>query len=110
MRYRGGGVGHLYMRAVEVWLTETGWGADDTLIYSSSDLDMDSEDNEEDGNKDPGDRGEDTGDGGSDGEVSSEDVSSGHTTESDPSSDGDPDTLYATDSDDEDGKYRFTGL
>lgn len=31
MRYRGGGVGHLYMRAIEVWLTETGWGSDDIL-------------------------------------------------------------------------------
>jgi hypothetical protein len=28
MRYRGGGVGHLYMREVEEWLQETGWGQD----------------------------------------------------------------------------------
>jgi hypothetical protein len=26
MRYRGGGVGHKYMRAIEQWLWETGWG------------------------------------------------------------------------------------
>jgi len=26
MRYRGGGVGHTYMRAIEEWLLETGWG------------------------------------------------------------------------------------
>jgi hypothetical protein len=26
MRYRGGGVGHTYMRVVEQWLQETGWG------------------------------------------------------------------------------------
>ena len=26
MRYRGGGVGHIYMRAIEQWLGETGWG------------------------------------------------------------------------------------
>lgn len=26
MRYRGGGVGHLYMREVEQWLQKTGWG------------------------------------------------------------------------------------
>jgi hypothetical protein len=27
MRFRGGGAGHLYMRDVEPWLDETGWGA-----------------------------------------------------------------------------------
>ena len=32
MRYRGGGVGHLYMRAIEVWLAETGWGSDDVPV------------------------------------------------------------------------------
>ena len=26
MRFRGGGVGHLYMRHVEPWLDATGWG------------------------------------------------------------------------------------
>ena len=26
MRYRGGGVGHKYMRLIEEWLYETGWG------------------------------------------------------------------------------------
>jgi len=28
MRYRGGGVGHTYMWAIEEWLLETGWGHD----------------------------------------------------------------------------------
>jgi hypothetical protein len=27
MRFRGGGVGHMYMRQVEPWLDATGWGA-----------------------------------------------------------------------------------
>ena len=27
MRFRGGGVGHLYMRQIEPWLDATGWGA-----------------------------------------------------------------------------------
>ena len=26
MRFRGGGVGHIYMRQVEPWLDATGWG------------------------------------------------------------------------------------
>ena len=26
MRFRGGGIGHLYMRQVEPWLDSTGWG------------------------------------------------------------------------------------
>ena len=43
MRYCGGGVGHLYMRAIEVWLAETGWGADDALTSSPEDLDISSE-------------------------------------------------------------------
>ena len=28
MRYRGGGVGHLYMRGIEEWLWKTGWGVE----------------------------------------------------------------------------------
>ena len=31
MRYRGGGVGHLYMRPIEPWLPRTGWGSGDVL-------------------------------------------------------------------------------
>ena len=27
MRFRGGGVGHMYMREIEPWLDGTGWGA-----------------------------------------------------------------------------------
>ena len=32
MRFRGGGVGHLYMRQIEPWLDATGWGASWPLL------------------------------------------------------------------------------
>jgi hypothetical protein len=32
MRFRGGGVGHLYMRHIEPWLDRTGWGASWPLL------------------------------------------------------------------------------
>lgn len=104
MRYRGGGVGHLYMRAIEVWLTETGWGADNALFSDS--------DSEDSGHEDPGGGHTDNGDGHSEDEASSEgDTSSNGTDHS--SSDTDPDTLYATDEDKEetlDGEYGFSGF
>ena len=59
MRYRGGGVGHLYMRAIEVWLTGTGWGANNALTSSSPDSDTGSEDSENSENRDSGDSHED---------------------------------------------------
>ena len=40
MRYRGGGVGHTYMRAIEIWLAETGWGSDDVLLFMGEDVDL----------------------------------------------------------------------
>lgn len=49
MRYRGGGVGHAYMRAIEHWLTETGWGSDDIVVTNGSG------DESEDGAEEPGD-------------------------------------------------------
>ena len=30
MRFQGGSVGHTFMRVLETWLTETGWGSDIT--------------------------------------------------------------------------------
>ena len=55
MRYRGGGVGHAYMRAIEVWLAETGWGSDDILELAGEGVDLkedaeDAEHGEESGN------------------------------------------------------------
>ena len=47
MRYQGDSVGHLYMRAIEVWLAKMGWGADDTPISKSSDSDTGSDDSED---------------------------------------------------------------
>ena len=32
MRFRGGGVGHLYMHQIEPWLDETGWGSSWPLL------------------------------------------------------------------------------
>ena len=117
MRYRGGGVGHLYMRAIEVWLAETGWGADDALMSSSLDSDTSPEDSEDDENEDSGDGNADDSNEDSQDETSNEgDTSSNRTTESedtDYSSDGDHDKLYATDEDNGetlDGEYGFTSL
>ena len=38
MRYRGGSVGHLYMRAIESWLAETGWGSNDAYLPADEDI------------------------------------------------------------------------
>lgn len=40
MRYRGGGIGHLYMRAVEAWLSKTGWGGDITASTEAEEADV----------------------------------------------------------------------
>ena len=48
MRYRGGGVGHHYMRAIETWLAETGWGSDDVTPTAEFDDDI-----QEDAAEDP---------------------------------------------------------
>lgn len=52
MRYRGGGVGHLYMRAIEVWLAKTGWGSDDTLVPEDESNSIDSNQGSEDDGED----------------------------------------------------------
>ena len=54
MRYRGGGVGHTYMRAIETWLTETGWGSDDVLISADKDVDSDEDHSNNPGDEDHG--------------------------------------------------------
>ena len=102
MRYRGGGVGHLYMRAIEVWLTETGWGSNDTLGPTNEDIDSgdaldDSEDN-------PG-----NGSGGSEDEVSEGTTGS----DEDHGSGTDPDTEHSSSENEEetmDGEYGFSSL
>src|ERR1700759_2644318 len=108
MRYRGGSIGHLYMRTVEAWLAKTGWGADDILMPEPSDSD-DSE------ATDPGlENKKDNSNAGSEDEVSDEGrTSSNHTTDTDDSLNNDPDTLYAIDEDNEEtleGEYGFSGL
>lgn len=47
MRYRGGGVGHRYMREIEPWLAETRWGSDDILTTIDPDSDVEMEENDE---------------------------------------------------------------
>jgi hypothetical protein len=76
MRYRGGGVGHAYMRAIEPWLTETGWGSDDIAVTNSSD------DESEDDAEEPGDSGGANG-GNLEGEVSDDETASNTTPISD---------------------------
>ena len=86
MRYRGGGVGHLYMRTIEAWLVKTGWGADDLQMPKSSDSDNDSDDSPKDGEgKDPGlDDEKGNSNKGSEDEVSDESgTSSNHTSSTD---------------------------
>ena len=102
MRFRGGGVGHLYMRAIEVWLTKTGWGSNDTLVPTNEDVDSeDASDNSEDN---PG-----------NGSGDSEDEGSERTTGSDEdhSSGTDSDTKHSSSKNEEetmDGKYGFSSL
>jgi hypothetical protein len=125
MRYRGGGVGHTYMRAIEVWLAETGWGSDDTPILGSDSDTGTSEDEDPGDNGNSGDDGadENTGPdpqrhdkGESEEEASEEEASEkGDTSDSSIESDQDPDhsDLYATDEENEetmDGEYGFSSL
>ncbi|KAF9644427.1 hypothetical protein BDM02DRAFT_3190600 [Thelephora ganbajun] len=111
MRYQGGGVGHLYMRAIEAWLTETGWGSDDALACN---LDSDA-DSEEEG-EDSGDSKDGRSNGNSEDEVSDKcDALPDRTTYSDQESgsDMDPEAEYASGEDNEetlDGEYSFSGL
>ena len=107
MRYRGGGVGHLYMRAIEVWLAETGWGSDDwALLSTDEDADSTEEDSE--------DSGENGNDGGSEEEVPEDDMASNGTISSDgeQSTDVDSDAELFSENDEEtlDGEYGFSAL
>ena len=107
MRYRGGGVGHLYMRAIEIWLAETGWGSNDTLASTNEDADSaeDAEDSEGENNRS---------DGESEDEVPEDDAVSNGTIDSDEghSAELDPDAEVSSENDEEtlDGEYGFSGL
>ena len=94
------------MRAIEAWLTETGWGSNDTLV--PTDEDAESEDTPDDS--------EDDGNGGDpEDELVSEDTISSRTTGSDEDRDlgTDPDTEYSSSENEEetmDGTYGFSNL
>jgi hypothetical protein len=111
MRYRGGGVGHLYMRAIEVWLAETGWGSNDGLIPAGRDDELEeSGDSASESSSEERRRG-----GNSEDEVSEGDEESTHTADSDgeSGSDIDPDIEYASSENDEetmDGEWGFSSL
>lgn len=103
MRYRGGGVGHLYMRGIEIWLAETGWGSNDTPI--TTDGDVSSEEGSEDSDSD---------DGNDDGEVSEDAVSNGaigSDEEHGPDMDLDAEYLFSENEEETmDGEYGFSSL
>ena len=106
MRYRGGGVGHLYMRTIEHWLAETGWGSNDTLISTDVDSEEDSKGSDD---------SKDSDDGGSEDEVPQGDTTSNGTTDSDEErgSEVDPDAEYMSSENNEetiDGEYGFSGI
>ena len=82
MRFRGGGVGHRYMRQVEPWLDETGWG---TQWPSLSNKDPDPSPSQQ------GDSGSDNQAGGDMGGINEDE-------------DEDEDEEMAQDEDDEDGE------
>ena len=107
MRYRGGGVGHLYMRAIEVWLAETGWGSDDWALLSTDEDTDSTEEDSEDGGENGSDRG-------SEEEVPEDDMASNGTTSSDgeQSAGVDSDVELSSENDEEtlDGEYGFSAL
>src|SRR5579872_1454153 len=98
MRYRGGGVGHLYMRTIEPWLSGTGWGSGDVLAPDNdSDLeggDESNNDDEPEGNAQEGN---------SEDEISDDDRVSDRSGQSDQedSPDVDPDAEFLSDGEDE---------
>ena len=89
MRFRGGGIGHIYMRQIEQWLDTTGWGTTWPLLRGEDpnpDLPSDNgnspghgidgvdEDEDEDGDGDGDeDRGEDEDNDAGEGDVDDED-------------------------------------
>jgi hypothetical protein len=98
------------MRAIEVWLAETGWGSNDTLISTSEDADP--EEDREDSEAGEGGRNNS---GNSEDEVSEVDAVSNCTTRSDEGSDldVDPDIEYVSSENEEetmDGEYGFSSL
>jgi len=98
------------MRAIEVWLAETGWGSPDASTFTNEDSDS------EGSSEDPEDNGDDGIGGNSEDEVSEDDAVSdsgtiGSEQEIDP--DVDPDVEYLSSEDDEetmDGQYGFSSL
>lgn len=111
MRYQGGGVGHTYMRAIEIWLAETGWGSDDTIRPMGDDADLDEGDEgpgDEEDNEDPSGNSEDEVIF-SDGDAVSDDTGS----DQEHLQDIDQDAEYEFDAENEDtadGEYGFTSF
>jgi hypothetical protein len=112
MRYRGGGVGHIYMRAIEAWLAETGWGSDDTPTFDTNE-DSDSEGSSEDS----GDSEDDRTSRNSEDEVLEDDAVSlnsettGSEQEIDPDVGSDVEYLSSDDGEETmDGQYGFSSL
>ena len=108
MRYRGGGVGHIYMRAVEVWLAETGWGSNNTLASRDEDINLEEDAEDLEGSEESK-RSED-----SENEVSDSDAASNITqSDEESNSDIDPDVEYVSSENEEetmDGEYGFSSL
>ena len=106
MRYRGGGVGHLYMQAVEVWLAKTGWGSNDTLVSVDEDINLEEVTENFEGAEDS------KRSGGSEDEVPDDDAASTIThSDEESDSDIDSDVEYVSSEDDEetmDGEYGFS--
>jgi len=116
MRYRGGGVGHIYMGAIEVWLAETGWGSNDTSLSVNEDVNLESGKEGLDGTEDlEGSENSKSG-GNSEYEGSEDEVSESGTapsSEEESGSDIDPDVEYMSSEGDEetmDGEYGFSSL
>ena len=113
MRYRGGGVGHQYMREIETWLAETGWGSDITPTAEfEDDIQEDAAEDQEPGTLtqanmefiDPIDNGEDEIEGSS--EEEEEDLENGTDLEESDSESVEGDAAEET----LDGEYRFSGF
>lgn len=108
MRYRGGGVGHLYMRAIEVWLAETGWGSNDAPMSTNGDVSSEESSEDSDSSEDS------KSDGNDEGEVSEDAVSNGTIGSGEEhGSDVDPDAEYLFSENEEetmDGEYGFSSL
>ena len=109
MRYRGGGVGHIYMRAIEIWLTETGWGSSDALASANEDAEQEEGDEDESEDSEANAKGGDSEDEVQEGDVVSNGVMS---SDEEYNLDADPDIELSSENDEEtlDGKYGFSAL